>query len=423
VIFIAFAYPGLMSVDSFDQLAEGRAWFFTDSHPPIMAAMWGLLDRVIPGPAAMLVLQSACFLAGCYLILRRAMRPTGAAVAAGLLLLFPPIGATLAVIWKDCMMAGFLVLGIALVLDARRGVRIAGLALLMLATAFRYNAFAATLPLVALLFEWRPGLATLRRYALALAVWIAITLLALGLDRALVSKEMHFWSSSFALADITGTLAKLEPDLPDSELAPLLLPTQIQVERDFHATIRAHYTPGDLAKLIGPPPALWNVALNSGEPMPEAQRDALGRAWHEIVLGHPVAYLRYRVDSFAEVLGLRRKFAGTAVMPRHWQRHDALARFAIDDVRPPLADAGEAVAWWFIHRTPLSRPWFYLVLALALVGFALHDREVLALLASGLLLESSLLILGATPDYRYSHWLTVTTCLALILLVARRARR
>jgi hypothetical protein len=422
-IFIAFAYPGLMSVDSFDQLGEGRAWFFTDSHPPIMAALWGLLDRVVPGPFGMLVLQSGCFLAGCFLILRRALRPTAAAIAAGILLLFPPIGAALAVIWKDCLMAGFLVLGIALVLDARRGVRLAGLGLLLLATALRYNAFAATLPLVVLLFEWRPSIPALRRYAIAFAAWLAITVLAIGLDRMLVAKEMHFWSSSFALVDITGTLAKLEPDLPDAELAPLLAPTQIQVDRDYHATIRAHYTPGDFIKVVGPPPGLWNVTLSGTEPLPAAQRDAIGHAWHDIVLGHPAAYLRYRFDSFAEVLGLRRKFAGTVLLPRHWQHRDALARFAIDDVEPPLAAAGETVAWWFVHRTPFARPWFYAVLALALLGFARRDREVLALLASGLLLESSLVFLAVTPDYRYSHWLTVTTCLALLLLVARRARR
>jgi hypothetical protein len=423
VIFIAFAYPGLMSVDSFDQLAEGRAWFFTDSHPPIMAVLWGALDRVVPGPFGMLVLQSACFLAGCFLILRRALRPMAAAIAAGCVLLFPPIGSTLAVVWKDCAMAGFLVLGAALVLDARRAVRVTGLVLLMLATAFRYNAFAATLPLVLLLFEWRPGTAGLRRYAVALAAWLAITLVAIGLDRALVSKEMHFWSSSFALVDITGTVAKLEPDLPDAELAPLLAPTQIQVDRDYHATIRSHYTPGNFLLVVGPPPSLWNISLGGGEPLPAAQREAIGHAWHELVFGHPAAYLRYRLDSFAEVLGLRSRFSGTVFIPRHWQRRDALARFAIADVQAPLASAGEAASWWVIHHTPLARPWFYAALALALLGFSLRDREVLALLASGLLLESSLLFLAVTPDYRYSHWLTVTTCLALLLLVARRARR
>lgn len=411
-----------MSTDSFDQLAEGRAWLFTDAHPPVMAALWGLVDHVVPGPFGMLVIQSASFLAGIYLIMRRSLAEVPAACAAGLVLLFPPIGATFAVIWKDCLMAGFLALGVPLLWSARRGPKLAGLALLLIATAFRYNAFAATLPLVALGFEWRPGLPALRRYATAIAVWLAITAAAIELDSVLVSREMHFWSQSFALADITGTLAKLEPDLPDAELAPLLAPTGIQVERDYHPTIRAHYTPGDFPLVLGPPPHLWNMILG-GPPPPEAQRDAIARAWQTLVFDHPGAYALYRWDSFAEVLGLRRKFSGTALLPRHWQRREALARFDIAEASPPLAAAGETATWWMIRHTPFVRPWFYVMLSLVLLVFARRERDILALLLSGLVLESSLLLLAVSSDYRYSHWLVIVTCTSAVVLVARRMVR
>ena len=43
VLFVLYAYPGVMTMDSFDQLREGREWFFTDAHPPIMAVIWGLI--------------------------------------------------------------------------------------------------------------------------------------------------------------------------------------------------------------------------------------------------------------------------------------------------------------------------------------------------------------------------------------------
>jgi len=71
---VLYAYPGVMSYDSFEQLHEGRAWFFTDAHPPVMAALWGVVDRVISGPLVMLLLQVTTFLAGVYWILRRAMQ-------------------------------------------------------------------------------------------------------------------------------------------------------------------------------------------------------------------------------------------------------------------------------------------------------------------------------------------------------------
>jgi hypothetical protein len=421
-LFLLAAFPGTMSIDSFDQLGEARAGFYTDSHPPAMAALWSLIEHVVRGPAGMLVIQSGCFLLGLSLTLWRVFRPIAAAVIASALFLYPPICSPLAVIWKDCLMAGGLVLGIALLTGEGRRAQLGGLAVLVLATATRYNAFAATLPLVVLLFQWRPGLKPLARYATAVGAWILVTVLAMGINKLLVDREMHFWSSTFALADIAGTVAMAD-DLPDDELAPLLAPTQIQADTSFSATIRARYTPGDFSKLLGPPPNLWNINLNTTEPQPEARRDAIAHAWWKIVSGHPGAYLRYRFDSFAEILGMHSRFAGTFVLPRHWQRKDALDAYGITHANPPLSKTAEWIAQFTGRRTPLYRPWFYALLALALLWWARRYPEVIAVLLSGLVMESSLLFLAITPDYRYSHWLVIATCLGLVLLVARRARR
>ena len=59
---------------------------------------------------------------------------------------------------------------------------------------------------------------------------------------------------------------------------------------------------------------------------------------------------------------------------------------------------------------------------LALLVMCRRQRDVLALLLSGLGLELSLLPLVQTPDYRYSHWLVICTCLAVVMLFTRRAR-
>src|SRR5258708_4769226 len=75
-----YAYPGVMTMDSFDELREGREWFFTDAHPPAMAALWGIVDRFVAGPFGMLAIQSVAFLAGIYLVLRHAMQPRRAAI-------------------------------------------------------------------------------------------------------------------------------------------------------------------------------------------------------------------------------------------------------------------------------------------------------------------------------------------------------
>ncbi len=101
------------------------------------------------------------------MILRRTLTPRAAALGATLLLWAPPVAAVLAVIWKDAQMVGYLLLGAALLGSASRRTRLAGLALLSLATAMRYNALAITFPLVLGLFVWSPAHRRVTRLALA----------------------------------------------------------------------------------------------------------------------------------------------------------------------------------------------------------------------------------------------------------------
>ena len=50
-----YAYPGYLSFDSGWQLREARTGVFSDWHPPVMAAIWSLVDRVVAGPIGMFV--------------------------------------------------------------------------------------------------------------------------------------------------------------------------------------------------------------------------------------------------------------------------------------------------------------------------------------------------------------------------------
>src|SRR5262245_15735086 len=109
--FFAFARPGLMTFDSVEQLAEARTGFYTDAHPPAMAAIWRLLDSIIAGAFLMLVLQATTFIAGMYLVLKRAMSERTAAIVTAICMFYPPVANPLAFIWKDSLMAGLVLLG------------------------------------------------------------------------------------------------------------------------------------------------------------------------------------------------------------------------------------------------------------------------------------------------------------------------
>ena len=420
MIFVIYAFPGVMTMDSFDQLKEGREWFFTDSHPPLMAALWGVIDRVLPGPFGMLVLQSTAFLVGVYLIFQRVMQPQRAALCAVAVFLFPPVMTPLAVIWKDCLMAGALVLGVGAMLHEDRRIRVLGLVPLTLATAVRYTALAATLPLVVLLFEWRPEKSWFKRYGLAAAVWLTITITAISCNTLITQRNMHYWHQGLALQDIVGTLAHVEDDLSDDELRPLLEPTLIRADTQLHATIRAKYLPYDLQQLISGDGRLWDVITT--EAFPEPQRNAISHAWLTLLESHPGAYVRYRFDNFAEGLGLRRKFYGAPVVPHRAQYVGMLDYTGVSKATSVIQREWQDVYVTLAKRTRLWRPHVYLFLALGLLCLCRRERLAGALLLSGLFLQLTRLPLNGTPDYRYAHWLVATTCLSLVILIALRAK-
>ena len=170
VVLVVYAFPGYMSYDSVHQLDQARAGSLGDWHPPAMAALWRIVELVIAGSLGMLLLQIGCFVIGVYLLLQRVLPARIAAACTVAIAWFPPIAATLAVIWKDSQMVAYCVLGAALIGSPRRGTRLAGLGLLALGSAMRHNAFTITFPLVLLAYA-----APSRRFATACVAWVAIT--------------------------------------------------------------------------------------------------------------------------------------------------------------------------------------------------------------------------------------------------------
>jgi hypothetical protein len=419
-LFVLYAFPGLMTIDSCDQLAEARAGIYSDAHPPAMAVLWRWIDRVHAGPTGMLVIQGAVFLAGGFLILRRVMRPVLAAVAASLVLLVPPVIPTMAVVWKDCLMAAFLLLGAGLLLDPRRAWRIAGLVALTYATAVRYNAPAATLPLVVLLFELAPAPSALRRYAIAAAAWVAVTVVAFGCNRALSSRSLDYWTSSTAVGDIVGTLRHVDREIPDAEMRELLAGCPLAVTADIHARMRTLYRPWNFYHLVAPGPSQVFVLPLDGT-SPPADRAAMAAAWRRVIARYPGAYLEHRWATSKEVLGVTRRVPFGAAIAHEDQPALYIRQLGLDPGTPSTLQAQlHRKNRWLTFKTRLLRPYLYVLLALLLLPMCRGNRDAFALLVSGLVMEASLFPTAQTPDLRYSHWAMVCSLVAAILLFARR---
>jgi len=428
-VFFVHAYPGLMTRDSFDQLRQARTGVFLDDHPPLMQAIVWVTDRLVAGPIGVVILQSLLFLAGAYLLLRRAMRDRIAALVAVALLLFPPVVAVLVVMWKDPMMAGALMLATALILSPRKGVRLWGLALVLVATGVRFNALAATFTIVVLLFEWSVPQGTkwrrrLARYGLALGVWIAVTAAAFGVNTLLTDRETHFVETTL-VDDIIGTLNFVDGERPDAELREVLRDMHLRPDKDIHAALRRAYRSDTMLWYVIGDSRVFDLPLADIEPLSVAQRARIVDAWKTIVFGNPGAYLRYRIDRFRVVVGLTRAGEKTwdepLIVTHDYQDKATIWTYGVSTTTSSLQARVDRTLVYLSH-TWLFRPYIYLFLTLALLAFSLRNALAAALLLSGLGIEMSLFFLAHSADYRYSHWMICTTILAGILVFADRLR-
>ena len=217
LVFLLYAYPGYLTHTSIIQLLGARAGSYSDWYPTMLTELWRIVEVILAGPAGMLALQSLLLLEGSYHLLRRAMGARGAALGACGVLLFPPILATMAVVCPEAQLAGWLAAGAAALGSERRGVRFAGLGLLVVATGMQGGAALATLPIVVLGWPWQQGRAAWQRAAAALGAWAILTAGAMGIDHALPDEHTGRPEVALAMDDIVGTIAAAGP-LDDAAL-------------------------------------------------------------------------------------------------------------------------------------------------------------------------------------------------------------
>lgn len=405
---MVYAYPGFMSYDSVLQLQEARSGVFTDWHPAVMAELWRWCDRIVEGPLLMLLIQTICFVAGLFLVLRKLLPNLAASIVTVVILLFPPVSTTMAVIWKDSQMIAMLALGTALLLSSRRRVRIVGLVLFVIASALRHNAPAMTFFLIVLLFQWSPEHTRVRRYALAVGAWVLVTICAQGINAGLTDRKTYPWHNSVALFDIVGTI-RFAPPLTDTEIKEVLDGAPLHPTEDLQAKAISAYSPFDGHFQV-------DRAGYMSPPATPEQRAAVARAWRTLVWRYPTAYLRHRWHAFRDLLQLKHR--------NHQWVWAGFDDGSGEDFSSQTQIKLREWALWF-GRTWLMHPYFYFLLLCCLLPFCLNRASVIpcAFALSGLTSELALFFLSPTPDFRYSIWLVCCALIVPAMLIALRYSR
>lgn len=418
--FLLFFFPGGMSWDSMRQLQEARAGVFSDAHPASMAMLWRYLDMLTAGPFGMLLLHCLWFLGGLTAIFYLT-RPGGRWSNIALIVavaLWPPTFFILGIIWKDVAMASAYILSIALFLwhekACGRTPRALLLALCLLILCYgvstRHNAVAAALPLLAYYcYRLFPHPRPVRGVCRALALGVVAGVLIFGLvqfasSRA-VSNRMNFWQVA-AIYDVAGISYQERVNLFPAHLYP---------EADLQMIDRC-YTPRSVA-------ILWRFSEGGIKPLTDDEDlKILRNTWGRLIVGHPAAYLAHRWAVSRELIGLTMKAPSCAVLQEKLISYRLELKCRQSKVAGTVVDA----FFEFSKTSLLYRPFAYIVLSgvllVVLIWLRVENRALaVAILCSGLLHMVGLFFVAGAPDFRYSHWMILSTVLALAIVVRDKA--
>ena len=412
-----------MSFDSAYQWQQGRLGQYHDGHPPVMAMLWGVVDRVVPGPLGMLVLQALLFWT--------ALAGIGAGIAwpsrwrAALVLawgLWPPIFGLVAHVWKDVWTMALFALAVwALQVELRRPsawLRTAALGALLFACAFRHNAITGALPLAAWWAArtlWAHALPAGRAGWRLLGLTLAAGLLlhfGAGLPaRHPAVKRIHGAWSPVALWDMTAvSLREGRLLFPAGFATPELTLYELKEYFQEYSGTTIFQT-GHL-----------RTTLYSDHSAEDVHR--LLMAWLRLPLDHGRAYAAHRVRVSAILFGwdragrpdfqvfspIRYEFPGNPQLRYH----------------PPRAQRYAMGALTRLSRTVLFAGWVYLLLALATAAVAgrLAARRgavtqaglAAAVAMSCLTYSLPLVFVAGSVEFRYLAWPVLSALLAPPLL-------
>jgi hypothetical protein len=456
LVSLAVNYPGFMTYDSVEQLLDARAGAYTDWHPPLMAALWRLTDRVIPGPFGMLLLQSALIWSGTALVMR-AWFSRRASIAWSLLpvavVLFPPVFSISGGIVKDVLMwaAFVLALGLAGTMrpysaqsPSRFGLHLAATLLALgLAVMLRYNAVFAAIPILTLCTARALGPPNRRRLMIAAAFGFigcaALVLAGARLSNAMAAYHRQPWIS-VAIFDISGIISHLH-DRQEQQALYDRIPVRIRAPGGLDrllATYPSYYWETPFAK--NPQQAAFACPISDDTPRlhhlsrfdtcfflnPE-ESSAIGHLWLRTIARHPLLWLYHRAQVFRHVLSSNDTHVWEPIFmsqPRGptLTAADLSARIYGKHV-PRLNRAQRAINDFFqqLANSWLYRPWIYFLLGLAVLAFAVRRwdwayRDVILIAASGIAHDAGLFFLAPSADFRYSHFMIYASLLSAALL-------
>ena len=397
--------------DSGHQYTQALSGRFDDWHPPLMGWIWRLFIPLVSGPAPMLLLQLGLYGAAlgflAYRAWQRGCRHQAIWLAATAL--FAPTQLLMATIVKDSLMAAALLAAFAALCHFRdtgnRLSRVIGVALILLASCLRFNAFLAGLPLLLLALPER-WTAHRGRAALAIAGAAGLLLLAMPVANRLLQAQRSGVELSLVIFDLGGITAHDG----GNAFPPMAIKNPVAVNDDCYLAERWD----SYSWWVDPTCPMDFETVRTAF---AAQHINPELFWIRAIASHPLAYAQHRLAhwNIASQFLVRKtteRWISAASDPNDWNFR----------VAPNPGNRFVSAAVLALNATPLGWPccWLALSFGLVMLGYRLpHSRTLMALAGSAFLYSLGYGPLSVAAELRYYCWPMMATLIAAVLFAGR----
>ena len=420
--------PGHLSYDSVLQLSQGRSGVYNNWHPPIMAWMLGLGDAVVRGPGLFTALD-ILLLYGALLALAL-LEPRGSwpgVIVALALALTPDWLIYPGVVWKDVLFAAASAAGFAALAHAAAHWGERRLRLGLIALAILLLAVAA--------LARQNGVAVLAVGLLTLAVIAARSSPAAPLKAAAAHGGVALLGAAALMGAVTAGLQTRSDGEPSriyqlEDLQTYDLAAALRADPNLRLD-RLHRVAPELERLIRTEgaAAYTPVRIDPIAGLPDLQKalfdtppETMTRQWRDLMVQHPLTYLKVRLTAFAWVLFTPDIDTCVAVYVGADGPSAVMAELGMPTRMDARDEALKAYGEGLMHTPLFSHAFYALIGAAALVVLARRrrpaDLAVAGMLLGAAAFTATFFVISVACDYRYLYFPDVAAMAAALYLAA-----
>lgn len=408
----ALFYPGFMSYDTLHALRSARIGVTDSMWPPMVSYVWRAVDLVSLNPSAMHFSQIFLLLFSIFFVVFVFTKKIKYATAFLLIYLaIPSVLGTVAVIWKDVLMAAFFLAGFAVIASMRHVVNkwafillaLFATFLIFLGTCARHNAITGAVPLLfylALIMCSRvlkfPSRLWLAVFLLGSTLTGMVFLTKIQLDNyslpglEKLSNSNDFFVRAVRVFDVAGASLCVGSNL-FVDVAPNL----------SLAEIRSGYDPRHINLSKG---LLDKVGVDI----------RIDKIWLNVAVHHPVCFFSYKFHLTKYMIGANQGIQFLITAP-------SIDKNEYGYLLPESSIRDSTVAY-IVHASalPFFKPWFLYLLSIGSLVYLVWVRALTAghsaIFLSAIFYFGGLVIFGNAADARLLFY--TTTALSMFTFIS-----